>query len=404
MKKDKIFKNIKANAHSGFKKGWTMVELCVAMIALAILVGVSIQSIKPKKFLIGPFAYAGVKNLRAVNFEIIDKCNKNTGSNYLVYGCEPNQGLPDAPSAVPAMQSAYNTDPSKYTGGLPSEANMDDPYCFEVANGFSLIGDTVNCKYMSGNNTEIKLPKGNGKGENAGVPNFQASNMVAYYHLESPWVKIVKGAATEGSEDAFNATDDTDFYKQIFIDVNGNDRPNKIGEDQFPIRIYKLGGEIIPGFCGDGRTSSASNGVYNSEKHPDETSGNYKDRCSANNIDNPLTLSNWQEENYPFAYNLYRSYSDEDNPDERHSSRELLGASYKEAACKGGRHNVLPREECDRYKNSNPDKYSNANLYNTEPEYGVGVLKNCTEGEVSAFCVVRIAKPNMPGLFKLPIL
>ena len=55
-------------------------ELCVAMIALAILVGVSIQSIKPKKFLIGPFAYAGVKNLRAVNFEIIDKCNKNTGS------------------------------------------------------------------------------------------------------------------------------------------------------------------------------------------------------------------------------------------------------------------------------------------------------------------------------------
>ena len=115
-------------------------------------------------------------------------------------------------------------------------------------------------------------------------------------------------------------------------------------------------------------------------------------------------MSNWQEENYPFAYNLYRSYSDEDNPDERHSSRELLGASYKEAACKGGRHNVLPREECDRYKNSNPDKYSNANLYNTEPEYGVGVLKNCTEGEVSAFCVVRIAKPNMPGLFKLPIL
>ena len=408
---NKIFKGKPEIFKTRFKSGWTMVELCVALIALAVLVGISIQSLKPKKFLIGPFAYAGIKNLRAANFEIIDKCNKNTGTEYHVFGCEPNQGLPSAPDAVSAMEKFHNEHPDVFVDGeghplaVPSEANMDDPYCYEVANTFSLIGDTVNCKYASGNNTNIKLPTGDGKGANAGVPNFQASNMVAYYHIESPWVKIVKGASTEGSEDSFNATDDTDYYKQIFIDVNGDDRPNKIGEDQFPLRIYKLGGEIIPGFCGNGSLASgASNGVYTSEIHPDEASGNYKDRCVAENISPFGNLSNWQETSYPFAYNLYRSYSSEDNPDDRLSSRELLGVSYKEAACKGGRHNMIPREECTRYKNLNPDKYKQDSLYNQEVEYGKDVLKNCTEGEVSAFCVVRIAKPNMPGLFKLPIL
>ena len=393
MKKDK---NLKSAPKTIFKRGWTMVELCVAMIALAILVGISIQAIKPKKFLIGPFAYAGVKNLRTANFEIIDKCNKKTGADYEVYGCEPNQGLPDAVAAVPAMQKEYDDNPGVYKGGRPTEASIDDPYCYEVANTFSVLGE-INCKYNSGSNGEIKLPTGDGKGANAGVPNFQASNMVAYYYLESPWVKIVKGASTEGSEDTFNATDENDFYKQIFIDVNGNDKPNKIGEDQFPVRIYKLGGELIPGFCGD-------KGVYTSEKHPEESESNYQDRCAIENMPLFGSLANWQEENYPFAYNLYRSYADENDPDTRYSSAELLGVSYKEAACKGGRHNMLPREECDKYKNLNPDKYKNENLYNTDVEYGKYVLKNCTEGELSAFCIVRIARPGMPGLFRLPLL
>ncbi len=330
--------------------------------------------------------------------------SKNTGSvPYDVYGCEPNQGLPDAVTAVPKMLEVYNMNPGDYKGGVPTEGNIDDPYCFEVANAFTVLGE-VNCKYNSGTNNDIKLPTGDGKGQNAGVPNFQASNMVAYYHLESPWIRIVKGASTEGSEDTFNATDENDFYKQVFIDVNGNDRPNKIGEDQFPIRIYKLGGEIVPGFCGDGGVSAASNGLYSSEKHSEESASNYKDRCVAQNMPTFGTVANWQETNYPFSYNLYRSYSDPDNPDDRKSSTELLGVSYKEAACKGGRHNMLPREECDKYRNMNPDKYKDTNKYNEAVEYGKGVLNNCTEGEESAFCIVRIARPGMPGLFRLPLM
>ena len=40
MKENKI---IEKRRNVVFKKGWTMVELCVTMIALAILVGISIQ-------------------------------------------------------------------------------------------------------------------------------------------------------------------------------------------------------------------------------------------------------------------------------------------------------------------------------------------------------------------------
>lgn len=382
-----------------FKKGWTMVELCMAMIALAILVGISIQALKPKKFLIGPFAYAGVKNLMAANSYIIDGCNQSTNGGRLIYGCEQNQGLPDAISALAGIQTAYNAAPSdfKYTNGgqmpMPALNNIDDPYCVEVAGTFALLNDTINCRYANGNNVAIKLPKGNGTGDNAGVPNFQTSNMVAYYHLESPWVEIIKGNPTEGD---MGRVDDTDFYKQIFIDVNGNDRPNRIGEDQFPLRIYKRSGEIIPGFCGN-----SNKGVYAEEA----VSGvSYRDRCNSDNFDTSVALPNWQETSYPFAYNLYRSYSDETEPDRRLTSTELLGVSYKEAACKGGYHNLLPRAVCDSYKNANSNKYAPETLYNQDETTGKWVLNNCIRGEVSAFCVVRISKPSMPGLFKLPVL
>ena len=46
------------------KGGWTLMELCVALIALAILVGISIQAIKPRKVMTAPFAYAGFYNLK----------------------------------------------------------------------------------------------------------------------------------------------------------------------------------------------------------------------------------------------------------------------------------------------------------------------------------------------------
>ena len=395
MKENKI---IEKRRNVVFKKGWTMVELCVTMIALAILVGISIQSLKPKKFLIGPFAYAGVKNLRTANFEILEKCSTQKGTVGApdIYGCQSGTGLPDTSIAIDSMQTVYNADPSQFTGGLPTEDTVDDVYCFEIANAFTLINNEINCKYdktTEASGSHVHLPKGDGKGENAGKPNFQASNMVAYYFLERPWKKIVKGAP---QENAMDATDDKDFYKQIFIDVNGNDKPNKLGEDQFPIRIYKLGGEIIPGFCG-----SDNKGIY-TEEDGGETYVSYcpTDAASLSS----LSQTNWQDTNYPFSYNLYRSYADASDPNKRYTSTELLGVSYKEAACKSGRHNMLPRDPiCSDYKNKYPEKFEGT-IYNTAPEFGVDVLNHCTEGELSAFCIVRIARPSAPGLFRLPLL
>ena len=143
MKENKI---IEKRRNVVFKKGWTMVELCVTMIALAILVGISIQSLKPKKFLIGPFAYAGVKNLRTANFEILEKCSTQKGTVGApdIYGCQSGTGLPDTSIAIDSMQTVYNADPSKFTGGLPTEDTVDDVYCFEIANAFTLINNEIN--------------------------------------------------------------------------------------------------------------------------------------------------------------------------------------------------------------------------------------------------------------------
>ena len=80
---NKKFKSSKVKKDFQSKKGgWTLVELCVAMIALAILVGLSVQAIKPRRLMITPFAYAGLQNLRQANNHILNKCNEGE-----VYGC-----------------------------------------------------------------------------------------------------------------------------------------------------------------------------------------------------------------------------------------------------------------------------------------------------------------------------
>jgi len=378
----------KSNFKGKFKRGWTLVELSMSMIILAILVGLSVQAIKPKRILIGPFAYAGMENIKQANNYILDKCTKGE-----VYGCSTKGNeLPQTnESAVADMQV-----------DIPGTtlATSEEVWCFEIANLFTLANNTINCKYHDGNGDDTKLPTGRGLSLTAGKPNFQASNMVAYYFLERPWKKINKSYALESSGDTYessmNEVQET-YYKQIFIDVNGDDDPNRLGEDQFPLRVY-ITGEIIPGMC------NSNGGIYTqgdrNERVEDET---YEDYCPT---DQPAAGTNWMRSSYPFSYNLYRVLVG-DGGNSNTTTGELYGVSYQEAACKSGRSILVPREYfCDGTQGRAGQGDVPSNLKDNE---SYAVIQHCKgrdsgQSEDDAFCVTRHAKPSNPGLFRLPIL
>ena len=393
---NKIFKNLRGQKNKiRSKKGWTLVELCIAMIALAILVGLSVQAIKPRRLMITPFAYAGLQNLRQANNYIINKCNEGE-----VYGCSSNTGkLPDSIEAQGAMMQDWisnnalpedQRDPTIPTAEPgPNLSNMNDIYCYEVANLFTLINDEVHCKYNNGGGDDTMLPEGSTPGR----PNFQTANMVAYYFLERPWKKIMRATPMEGSDMSMQTTEET-YVKQIFIDVNGDDGPNKLGEDQFPLRVY-MTGEIIPGACG----------LYKAEYDPISTDPDIITEADLFCPDgvtsgSSMASNNWLNQSYPFSYNVYRSHvPDISDPETRKTTTLIRGASYRTAACKSGRDVIVPREDfCDTDNDGeNFETELNAKNFKTLQDCSTG-----TEGE-NAFCVTRISRPSSPGIFRLPL-
>ncbi len=391
------------------KRGWTLIELCVALIALAVLVGLSVQAIKPKKFLIGPFAYAGFYNLKQGVNAVMNKCTEEGGVG--IYGCQQNTyKLPvtddDAVTSINAAIDASNA--SLAPGQTPDEHvsiyTVDEILCMEIGNMFTLANnDKIHCKYNGGNgdNTDgangTKPPKGDGKGANAGVANFQASNMVSYYYLERPWLRINKAAP---SENDLTATTES-YFKPIIIDVNGDKEPNKLGEDQFPLRIY-IDGTIVPGSCqlyagsSDPTANKVGEGV-DGEIYPTNL------YCPSRTVDiggveEPVTeTGSWMETNYPFGYNLVRSWVPEGGAtDDRESQIILRNLTYQQAACKSGRSIMVPRVTfCG---DDGTDKET------TISERNLKVLEKCESGTTSSICLERIARPSNPGLFRLPLL
>lgn len=386
---------IKDGFKKNTKKGWTLVELCIALIALTILVGISIQSIKPRKLLYAPFAYAGVQNLRQANFYIFNKCK-----NGQVVGCDTTG------SELPVMSDEVLTNYVKwYCDNNPDSLSEDvlqdycdnnhsqgeayDPYCYEVAEVFTLIDGDVNCK-MSAN---TKLPTGNGKGANAGKANFQAANMVSYYFLESTWRTINKATPVETDMLAVTPTK----YKEIFIDLNGDKEPNRLGEDQFPLRLY-VTGEVIPSICA----------YYNKEKEGvDVDDVNYDGSTVAFMCPGTIPaggIRTWVTETFPFAYDLYRSYvPDPSNAEARKTERILSGVSFKEASCRAGRDNMIPREDLcgddgTTFSTSLTDK-----TFKVYEQCTSEYKPNDVDNAQSSFCIVRLARPSNPGLFRLPI-
>lgn len=285
--------------------GWTMAELVVAMLVLAILMALSIQTLRPKKLKTLPFAYAAVRNLNdAAKYVLAEKLVSN---------------LPDGPVSYPLANS--------------------NETCVSMAEAMSLIGD-YNCV-----KTTVSAPA-SGKG-NAGKPNFTAANLISYSGLEKDFTATYRGAATSSGKCATAEVG----MKDVMIDIDGDEGDNQVGKDQFPIKLLQTG-EVVPGTCSNiapAATPSECSGETFSNptftKHPS---------CGSN-----TTMFINQKE--PFAYTVYKSRLATDDEvasgayqaNDRITEPLVVGdvtkaeISFAEADCIS-RNNVLTRTQCEK--------------------------------------------------------
>lgn len=320
-----------------YKNGWTMAELVVAMLVLAILMTLSIQNIKPKKIKVLPFAYASVKNLNeAARAVLSDNLVKN---------------LPDTAVDAPVENS--------------------NKTCVDMAETLSLVGG-YNCVKTSATSPA------NGKGK-TGKPNFQTSNMISYSGLEKDFTPTFRGTASNIGQCATVAVG----MKDVMVDIDGDEGDNKVGKDQFPLKLLQTG-EVVPGTCSD--------------ISPGGTPG----ECSGFTFDNPTFAKHpscggvntkFINENYPFAYTVYRvrkvteeeidsgEYRADDRITEilRIDDEGMVEISFAKADCIA-RNNVLTRTQCE--------------------SLGYKPVSECTDN--GAFCVVRQSRPLSMNIFALP--
>lgn len=318
-------------------KGWTMAELVVAMIVLAILMLLSIQAIRPKKIKTLPFAYAAVKNLADAAGYVLEQ--------------KGGSSLPDGPVDYPAVDS--------------------NETCVDLAESMSLLGD-----YTCVKTANCKPAKGRGK---TGKPNFQTSNLIAYYGLEKDFTSSFRGVATDTAKCATAAVG----MKDIMFDIDGDDGPNEIGKDQFPMKLLATG-EVIPGTCANiapGATPTDCDG----ETFDNPTFSRHPD-CGT---DTTMYIN----EKEPFAYTVYKSRPatqaeiDTGSYDESSRITEVLVVddetkaeiSFAEADCIA-RNNVLTRTQCAKL--------------------GYKPVDKCMEE--GSYCIVLQSKPFSMNLFALP--
>ena len=284
--------------------GWTMAELVVSMLVLAIIMILSIQAVKPKKIKTVPFAYAAINNLNnAARYVLSDKNATN---------------LSDATVSYPVADSNES--------------------CVLIAEAMSLLDDytcvkTANCKPAQGEG-------------DTGTPNFRTANLIAYSGLEKDFYSTFRGAASESATCAETSVG----MKDIMIDVDGDDGDNTIGKDQFPIKLLQTG-EVIPGTCSDivpvAMPAGCDGQTFNNptfSKHPD---------CGT---DTKVYIN----EKEPFAYTVYKSRlvteaeinSGKYKENERISEVLIVDDSVKsqisfaEADCIS-RSNILTRGQCE---------------------------------------------------------
>ena len=172
-------------------KGWTLVELFVAMTVVILISSFLISSFKPNIQKSKLFVYATISNLTKGVISITDK---------------------------------YNEDISKVKDlTYQNPDSTDDTFCLEMADIFSL-STKANCSKTATNSTV----------------NLRFPNEVTIQGLATPW-------RTPYTNCEYS-------FKNIIIDIDGEKGLNKIWADRFPLRIFqggKMDGVILPINCTD---------------------------------------------------------------------------------------------------------------------------------------------------------
>lgn len=319
-----------------FKNGWTMAELVVAMMVLAVLMMLSLQVLKPKKIKVIPFTYAAIKNLNVGAKSVLD--------------VNRIEELTNDATDIPVANSNKS--------------------CVDIAEAFSLTG-SYNC--VNGTNTHPAIGKGN-----TGSPNFQTANLITYSGLEKDFVEKTRGDATRLNPCGTRPVG----IKDIMIDIDGDEGENKVGVDQFPIKLFDTG-EVVPGTCSNIASSSpiagcsAADGNKTFEKHA---------LCGT-------VTTKFINEDYPFAYTVYRirEVTPEEIASGRYRANQSVGEvlmingksmaeiSFAKADCIA-RNNVLTRLQCK--------------------SLGYEPADECTR--LGSYCIVRQSRPLSMNLFAVP--
>lgn len=325
-----------------FKNGWTMAELVVAMMVLAVLMLLSLQIIKPKQMRVIPFAYAAVKNL-------------SEGARFVIKDIDDGtKKLPDGYSDIPVANSNKS--------------------CVALAEAFSLTG-SYNCVKDSSTYPAI------GKGT-TGSPNFQTANLITYSGLEKDFSEGVRGNATSSNQCGTASVD----MKDIMVDINGDEGENKVGIDQFPLKLLKTG-EVIPGTCSDIESSATTLNACAGKTY--DSAATFKKHPTLCGILDTKFIN----EPYPFAYTVYRvrKPTDAEIASGRYNRKsritEILKTddgimaeiSFAHADCLA-RNNILTRLQCEKLGYEPADE----------------CITNGT------YCLVRQSRPLSMNLFAVP--
>lgn len=336
------------------KQAWTIAEMVVSMLVLAVLIGLSVQVIKPNKIRKLPFGYASIKNLEDAGKYVLKEVGK--------------MNMPD-----------NNNDGSDFK---PDGTNKENRTCYLMADAFSLVqvdGQTYdyNCK-VGTTSTHTK-------------PNFQTSNLISYWGLEQPFktgADYVRGTATSSNECATVEVG----MKDVIVDLDGpKNGENRLGIDIFPLKMFSTG-EVFPGTCvaisGNNTPSACAGKSFSKKNFPVAPSS----VCNLTGL-----KKNYMLENHPFAYTVYKSRivnaeelaTGNYKKDDRITEVVKAEISFAEADCIA-RNNILTRSQCE-----------SLGYRPIHEEYADGSIKNsCIDSD--SFCIIRQTRPLSMNLFALP--
>ena len=268
------------------KQSWTLAEMVIAMTILAVLSLFVVSSIKGNKVKNNIFIYSALRNIMK-------------GNSYIITKYADVSNFADLPETV-------NGD------------EHNDGYCMRLADAFSLQANP-NCAYKNGDTliSDSDLAK---------TVNIRFPNSVTIQGLSNKW-------RTDGNERTF---------KNIVVDINGEEGPNKIGSDRFPVRIYDglYRGIATVVNCDDDAS-------YNSEGtrvELEEETGKSPYCVNGFNLEGAEVSTNIAADASSLAYNVYKP---QDSSENARASLVAFALSFMEADCAAhGGTGFFSKEQC----------------------------------------------------------